>query len=464
MLESSYGLTFFLKTPRKPKDIRMIYVRVTVDGKPKEASTNQKWDIKRWDQKTERAIGSKEDARVLNSYLDLLGSKIVQYKTELIGNGRAITAEKLLGCITGKNNRTNTLIQEFLEHNSEIEALAQKGEMAPATAKRFRTALGHVKEFMGYKYNVDDIDFRDLDFSFIKDYDFFLRTVRNCNNNTTLKYITNFRKIVFRALDKEIIKTDPFKRFKRKLTKPSKKPLTSNQLHILENRVFSSERLSIVRDIFIFQCYTGLAYIDVFQLRKSDIQRGIDGELWIISDRQKTKAATKIPLLPKAIQIMKRYENDPLCIRRQSVLPVRSNQKCNEYLKEIATLCNFDIELNTHKARRTFASTVTLKNGVPMNIVKEMLGHSSILQTEEYAITEEISVGVEMKQLGNKLLVTGDCTESPEEMLRRIKVELAELERNLFAPNYTNMTEISVLREIESQMSQLRIRMEQFRA
>ncbi len=389
MLESSYGLNFFLKTPRKPNSVRMIYARVTVDGIPKETSTNQKWDISRWDQKSERAIGAKEDARVLNSYLDLLSSKIVQYKTELISNGRTITSEKLIGCINGKNNRGNTLIQEFEEHNSELEALAEKGEMAQATAKRFRTALGHVREFMAFKYKLEDMDFRDLDFEFIKDYDFYLRTVRKCNNNTTLKYITNFRKIVFRAIDKEIIKTDPFRRFKRKLTKPSKKPLTSNQLHILENRVFSSERLSIVRDIFIFQCYTGLAYIDVFQLRKTDIQRGIDGELWIISDRQKTKAATKIPLLPKAIQIMKKYENDPLCIRRQSVLPVRSNQKCNEYLKEIATLCNFDIELNTHKARRTFASTVTLKNGVPMNIVKEMLGHSSIIQTEEYVYISE---------------------------------------------------------------------------
>lgn len=305
MLESSYGLNFFLKTPRKPNDIRMIYARVTVDGTPRETSTNQKWDIKRWDKKAERAIGSKEDARTLNSFLDLLGSKIVQYKTELISNGRAITAEKLIGCINGKNNRGNKLIQEFIEHNLEVEALAEKGEMAPATAKRFRTALGHVREFMAVKYKLDDMDFRDLDFEFIKDYDFYLRTVRKCNNNTTLKYITNFRKIVFRAIDKEIITTDPFRRFKRRLTKPTKKPLTSEQLFILENRDFSSERLTIIRDIFVFQCYTGLAYIDVFQLKKSDIQKGIDGELWIISNRQKTKAATKIPLLPKAVEIIK---------------------------------------------------------------------------------------------------------------------------------------------------------------
>ncbi len=459
MLESSYGLTFFLKTPKKPKDIRMIYLRVTVDGKPKEMSTNQKWDVKRWDQKTERAVGSKEDARVLNSYLDLLNSRIVQYKTELISTGRAITADKLIGCINGRNNRCNTVIEEFLEHNSEVETLAEKGEMAPATAKRFRTALGHVREFMAYKYKLDDIDFRDLDFTFIKDYDFFLRTVRNCNNNTTLKYITNFRKIVFRAVDKEIIKADPFKRFQRKLTKPSKKPLTASQLETLENRAFSSERLNIVRDIFVFQCYTGLAYIDVFQLGKSDVQRGIDGELWIISDRQKTKAATKIPLLPKAIEIIQKYENDPLCIRRQSVLPVRSNQKCNEYLKEIAILCNFDFELTTHKARRTFASTVTLRNGVPINIVKELLGHSTVLQTEDYAITEELSIGLEMQQLKQKLTQMKPIKESNMEIIARLRQKLAQIENDMYKANTDYKIDITVLNELESQIISLKDRL-----
>lgn len=135
----------------------------------------------------------------------------------------------------------------------------------------------------------------------------------------------------------------------------------------------------------------------------------------------KTKALTKIPLLPKAIEIIKRYEKDKVCLKNNSVLPVRSNQKCNEYLKEIATLCNFNFNLETHKARRTFASTVTLKNGVPMNIVKEMLGHSSISQTEDYAITEEVSIGIEMKQLSKKLAIEQSRTESAQEMLIRIK-------------------------------------------
>lgn len=452
-------MTFFLKTPRKPNDMRMVYARITVDGRPKDTSTNQKWDIKRWDQKTERAIGNKEDARVLNSFLDLLTSKIVQYKTELLSMGKAITSEKLISCINGKEDRHNKVLQEFAEHNTEIETLAKIGEFAIATATRYNTALSHVKDFMMFKYKVDDMDFKDLDFEFIKDYDFYLRTERKCNNNSTLKYISNFKKIIIRAIDKEIISTDPFRQFKKKRTKPTKKPITSDQLHILENRSFSSERLTIVRDIFIFQCYTGLAYIDVYQLQKSEIQRGIDGEWWIISNRQKTDASTKIPLLPKAIEIMKKYENDPLCLQRNSVLPVRSNQKTNEYLKEIATLCDFDFQLNTHKARRTFASTITLKNGVPINIVKEMLGHANISQTEEYAITEELSIGLEMKQLKQKLAALENPKEDSIQMLARLKMELTEIEGKITGAENSPSFDITELKDIESQMSILRNRL-----
>ena len=188
-----------------------------------------------------------------------------------------------------------------------------------------------------------------------------------------------------------------------KRTKTLKKPLTSRELLALEQVKLTTPRLEVIRDIFIFQCYTGLAYIDAYQLRKTDIKTGIDGETWIISERQKTGNATNIPLPPKALELIEKYKNHPVCLSSNSVLPVVSNQKTNAYLKEIADICSLDCELNTHKARRTFGSTVTLNNDVPMHVVKEMLGHQSIRQTEEYAITEELTVGWEMKELKNRL-------------------------------------------------------------
>ena len=171
----------------------------------------------------------------------------------------------------------------------------------------------------------------------------------------------------------------------------------------LERREFSTDRLNTLRDIFVFQCYTGLAYIDAFQLRKADIKDGVDGNQWILSERQKTNSTARIPLLPKAIKILEKYKDHPICLKRGTVLPVSSNQKMNEYLKEIAALCGFSFTLNTHMARRTFGSTVTLNNNVPINVVKEMLGHSSVKQTESYAITEQATIGREMTLLNKKL-------------------------------------------------------------
>ncbi len=402
MLENSFGISFFLKTPEKKNDIRFVYLRVTVDGIPKETSTKRKWDARRWDQKSERAIGSKEDARTLNHFLDSMVTKVNQFKTDLMNSGKTLTTQGVMDFIKGKTVSKAKILEEFQLHNDEMEALIPK-EYSWGTLERFNIAMSHVRNFIAYKYNREDMEFRELNYEFVKDYEFYLKTVKKCANNTALKYIANFKKIVLRAVAKEIIDRDPFILFKGKKTKPNKKPLSKEELRLLEDKVFSSDRLSVVRDVFVFQCYTGLAYADVFKLTHDDIKIGIDGELWISSARKKTTSPINVPLLPKAREIMNRYKDHPDCAVKGLVLPVRSNQKMNEYLKEIAVLCGISSVLNTHKARRTFGSTVTLNNGVPIHVVKEMLGHHSVKQTEEYALTEQEVVGREMTQLRERL-------------------------------------------------------------
>lgn len=276
------------------------------------------------------------------------------------------------------------------------------------------------------------MSFSDLNYEFVKDYEFYLKTIRKCSNNTALKYISNFKKIVLRAIDKEIIPIDPFKRFKGKKNKVMKKPLSGPELSLLESHTFTTERLSTVRDIFVFQCYTGLAYIDAFNLKKSDIKVGIDGERWIMAARQKTGSPINVPLLPKAVAIMEKNQDHPICIKRSSVLPVTSNQKMNEYLKEIAILCGLDCTLNTHKARRTFGSTVTLNNDVPIHVVKELLGHHSVKQTEEYALTEQEVIGREMQELKHRLNKKAAApVEISRDMLLRLENEIQELKKQL---------------------------------
>ena len=428
MLENSFGLTFFLKTPKGRASLRYIYLRISVDGISKETSTKRKWEMSRWDQKTERAIGTKEDARTLNHFLNSLVSGIHQFKTELLNKGKTITAQRIMDFIQGKDLSRAKVVEEFQLHNDEMLALVAKGEYALGTHVRFETTLAHVKAFIRKKYRSDDLEFRELNFEFVKDFEFYLKTEKDCSNNTALKYISNFKKIVLRAVAKEIIPSDPFKLFKGKKTRTNKKPLSREELSLIEQKTFNSERLEVVRDVFVFQCYTGLAYIDVFQLKKTEIKKGIDGGLWIMTEREKTGSEVNVPLLPQALKIIEKYKEHPLCKERGSVLPVRTNQKMNEYLKEIATLCGVTSLLNTHKARRTFASTVTLNNGVPIHVVKEMLGHESVKQTEEYALTEQMAISSEMNRLKERL--TPEKQLSEESTLERIEKELELLKKH----------------------------------
>jgi integrase len=429
MLENSFGLIFFLKASRHESNIRIVYFRITVDGIPKEASTRRKWDSERWNQKTERATGTKEDAKSLNFFLDSLTAKIHEIKAEIMYTGKPITSQKIMDHVMGRITPRARVLEEFQKHNDEMKALIGNG-YTEATLERFSITKNHLSAFIKTKYEAGDIEFVDLNLEFVKDFEFYLRSVRNCANNTTLKYIANFKKIVIRAIDKEIIVKDPFKGFKGRKTKIVKKPISAKELATLEVYEFSNDRLAIIRDIFVFQCYTGLAYIDAYQLTSADIKEGIDGNQWIISERQKTNSTAKIPLLPNALKILEKYKNNPVCLKRGTLLPVSSNQKMNAYLKEIAVLCGFPFTLNTHMARRTFGSTVTLNNNVPINVVKELLGHSSVKQTESYAITEQATIGREMSILNEKLnKPKAKISPSDMEVLNRIEKEIQTIKK-----------------------------------
>lgn len=421
-----------MKSSAKSTSERYIYIRITVNGVPKETSTKRKWNVNRWEQKTGRAIGNKEDAKALNFFLYSLEIKLRKHADYLVEKQESINSVKLINFILGKTRLKTTVLQEFQLHNDQMLALVKKGEYAIGTHVRFEISKKHVKDFMMHKYGVEDMEFNELNFEFVKEYEFYLKTVKNNANNTALKYITNFKKIVLTAMDKELLTIDPFKRFKGKKTRVLKKPLTGLELSLLEKHKFSTDRLGVVRDVFVFQCYTGLAYIDVFNLKQSDIKEGIDGEQWILTERQKTGSPISIPLLPKATEIVNRYRNHSLCVERNSVLPVSSNQKMNEYLKEIADLCGIKSNLNTHKARRTFGSTITLNNNVPIHVVKEMLGHQSVSQTEEYALTEQISIGREMQGLKQRLADKEDVSnEVTLKTIERMEKELVEMKKKL---------------------------------
>lgn len=403
MLEKSFGLFFFLKQPKNQKNKeRYVYLRITVDGVSKELSTKRVWQVDKWNQAAGKATGTKEEAKNLNVYLDTLCSKIYQAKILLLEGNKPVTADALKNYITGQGDDRKMLLKAFKEHNDQMSALVGK-DYAHATLVRYQTTYDHVAKFIQWKYKIEDIDINELDHEFVSEFAFWLKCIRNCGHNSTVKYISNVKKVLNLCIKKGWLNRDPFINFKTTRKEVKIVALTEEELIKITEKDFGIERLNHVRDIFVFCCYTGLAYVDVNQLRRNQIILGIDGNQWIDSKRQKTDSSIRLPLLPKAKEIMDSYENDYVCKEVGFVLPVLSNQKMNAYLKEIADICGIQIKLTFHIARHTFATTVTLSKGVPLETVSKMLGHKSLRQTQHYAKILDIKVSQDMLTLKDRL-------------------------------------------------------------
>ncbi len=378
-----------------------IYTRITVNGKRIELSTNRFVEITKWSVEGGKMKGTSEEARSINNHLDLLKNQIIDAHMELIHKKVLITSDSLKNKLLGVDEKQRMLVSIFQDHNNKIKELVGQ-EYAPGTLVRYTTSLKHTIEFMQWKYNVSDIDITRIDHAFITDYEFWLRSVRKCANNTAVKYIKNFNKIIKICLDNDWLDKNPFANYKSKVKEVERVYLSEKEIQSIIEKDFKTERLSLVRDIFLFSCFTGLAYIDVKNLTKSHISLGIDGEKWIFTHRQKTESASKIPILPVTQMIIDKYADNPQCLNEGKLLPILSNQKMNAYLKEIAAVCEIEKELTFHIARHTFATTVTLTNGVPIESVSKMLGHKNLRTTQHYAKVLDRKVSEDMKILKAK--------------------------------------------------------------
>ncbi|MDI1255576.1 MAG: site-specific integrase [Flavobacterium sp.] len=382
-----------------------IYIRLTVNGNRLEFSTKKFVDSSRWLADLAKMKGTTEEARSINSYLDLMKSKVLDIQMELIHKNQDVNIENFKSKLFGLEEKQRMLVPIFQDHNNKIKELVGK-EYASGTLERYTTSLKHTIEFLEWKYKVSDIDITKINHAFITDYEFYLRSVRNCANNTAVKYIKNFNKIIKICLANDWLEKNPFANYKSKVREVERTYLSEEEIQSIIEKDFKTERLSLVRDIFLFSCFTGLAYIDVKNLTKSHISIGIDGDKWIFTHRQKTESASKIPILPVTQMIIDKYENHPQCNNENKLLPILSNQKMNAYLKEIAGVCEIEKELTFHIARHTFATTVTLTNGVPIETVSKMLGHKNIQTTQHYAKILDRKVSEDMKILRDKIFIT----------------------------------------------------------
>jgi len=401
-MKTKFSLLFYIRKPKNyVSGLIPVWVRITVNGKRSETPSGRECEPGQWNSAAGRRKGTKEDVKAFNAYLDDLQNKVYEAHRQLTEEDVSITAETIRNKFMGRNEKSRSLIAIFNEHNRKMEALLGK-EYTPGTLCRYKTSLKHTQDFIKWKYNLTDIDIKAVDHSFITEYEFYLRSVRKCANNSAVKYIKNFGKIIRICLANRWLTYNPFLNYKNKIKTVDRVYLTTEELQEMSAKDMVTERLTQVRDIFLFCCFTGLAYADVKKLRRWEIVTGVDGEKWLSINRLKTDVPSRIPLLPSAMTLIKRYEGHPQCENSGRVLPVLSNQKMNSYLKEIADVCGINKPITFHIARHTFATTVTLLNGVPIESVSKMLGHTNIQTTQHYAKILDIKVGADMALLRQK--------------------------------------------------------------
>ena len=401
-MNAKLSILFYAKKAKTTSDgLVPIYIRVTVDGVRIELSTKRYTQLEKWSVEGNRMKGTSAEAKATNTFLDTLKVKIYDYQQQLIREDNLVNVENMRNKILGIEKRTHMLIGIFQQHNEEIKALVGR-EFATATFTRYETSLKHTVDFLRWKYKVSDIDIRKINHETITSYEFYLKSVRKCNQNTTAKYIKNFGKIVRICLANGWIERDPFINYKCKIVEVERAFLSQDEIETMFNKVLVTDRLNQVKDIFLFSCFTGLAYVDVKKLSRKNIGFGVDGEKWIFINRTKTDTRSNIPILPIAAFILEKYEDHPQVVNQDKLLPLLSNQKMNSYLKEIADACGITKELTFHIARHTFATTVTLSNGVPIESVSKMLGHKNLKTTQHYAKILDLKVSNDMLILREK--------------------------------------------------------------
>lgn len=401
---NTFGIHFILRTNRGKNGKAAIYVRIVVNKSRSEIALKRMVDIKDWNKIKGMAKPKNIELKSLNSYLEETRGILTSHYQEFIVKKSFVTADAIKNKYLGIEEQSYTLQSIMDYHNLHMKEVLSYG-----TIKNYYTTVKYVKKFIAKQFKKQDIYLSELDYQFITQFEYFLRTYepidshKKMANNGVMKHLERLRKMIRLAVKLGWLEKNPFELYKLRFEKVERDFLTDKELSKIEEKDFSIPRIQYAKDLFVFSCYTGIAYIDVMQLTPESITLGIDGNHWIKTTREKTNTSVQVPLLPKAAIIIEKYRNNPRALAQGSLFPVISNQKLNSYLKEVADLCGIKKNLTFHLARHTFATSVTLSNGVPIETVSKMLGHTTIRTTQIYAKVVEQKVSRDMVNLRNQL-------------------------------------------------------------
>jgi site-specific recombinase XerD len=395
----SFGLIYFLRKARiskKQKVLVPIYMRITVNEVRSEIAMKKFVDSDKWDSSAGKIRGNKEDIKSTNEFLDKEKAKVLAIKEELLNKGEQISAEIIKMKYLGINKPENTILRVFEEHNNKLKARLNN-DYALATWKRYSTTYEHVKSFIREKYHKNDLPIDNVDHEFISGFEHFLKTKENkCSHNTSMKYLGHFKKITNYAINNDWLIKNPYRNHKISFKKINYDFLQWEEVEKITAKEIKVSRLELIRDLFVFACFTAFEYVDLLELNNENYKIDSDGTCWLIKPRRKTNIICYVPLFQVPKDIIEKYKDYPKK-KDNLLLPVLSNQKLNAYLKEIADLCEINKNISFLTARRTFASVVGFKMGLSAESIRMVMGHSDLTMTTVYSQPDKTKILNDLK-------------------------------------------------------------------
>ena len=396
-------VSFIVRSDKKQSGVSPVLMMLSIGGRRAYISTGHKVQLSDWDSSNGKFIGGSAKIRTLNEFLERMRMDVIRIYNEMNSRQEDITVDELRNALKGENERrSKTLLEVCKLYNSSFEKLVGI-EIGEITFKRYATFASKVENFMKLKMGIKDIPLEKIKYSFGLEYDHYLKSEVKLHQNTLVKYIQYVNRVLDYAVKYEWLDKNVLFGYKCPVKETKREYITADELQRIVDKEIKVVRLQEVRDCFVFCCYTGYAYKDAANLTPDHIGTGINGSKWIYTSRQKTDNVSNVPLLDQALEIIEKYADHPDCVSKNKLLPMKSNQKLNAYLKELADICEITKPLTMHIARHTFATTVLLSNGVSMEATSKMLGHSSIKTTQIYGKILETRVGSEMEMLKAKL-------------------------------------------------------------
>lgn len=404
---ATFSVIFMVRAKKNTKLKReKLYARITVDGRRVEMSLSRDLSSGLFDPKAQRCLRGSSESKQINDFLSIVNSDLNEIRKKLMLEGKETTAELIKARYKGLPDPDDipdpTVLELYDEHNRKFKELIGTKNHSPSTFQRHLTSRGHVAAFIQHQYGKEDLTWEKVDFSFLSNFEHYLKSIRKCNHNSSMKYIKNLGKVIRLAIAEGYLTRNPFNKFKLSYETVDRVILTQKEVDQMVDLDIKLNRLDKVRDLFVFCIHTGVSFCDVIELRMNNIYEDKDGTKWIKNKRLKTGVEFMVPVLPVVQKIIDKYADHPERQLKGSVIPEISNQNYNGYLKEVAMRCEIDKNLSSHIARHTFATTIALNNGVPLEVVSKMLGHRDTKTTQIYAKIQEKAIKRGMSDLLNR--------------------------------------------------------------